>query len=101
MPVAPIYIISALLFLGAVPLPYGYYMLLRIAACGFFIWAAVITYEKQSQYLPWVFGLLALLFNPIIKIHLPKELWAAIDIASAIFILVVRQKLLRPEREST
>jgi hypothetical protein len=89
------------LFLGAVPLPYGYYMLLRIAACGFFIWAAVITYEKQSQYLPWVFGLLALLFNPIIKIHLPKELWAAIDIASAIFILVVRQKLLRPEREST
>jgi hypothetical protein len=101
MPVAPIYIISALLFLGAVPLPYGYYMLLRIAACGFFIWAAVITYEKQSQYLPWVFGLLALLLNPIIKIHLPKELWAAIDIASAIFILVVRQKLLRPEREST
>jgi hypothetical protein len=101
MPVAPIYIISALLFLGAVPLPYGYYMLLRIAACGFFIWAAVITYEKQSQYLPWVFGLLALLFNPIIKIHLPKELWAAVDIASAIFILVVRQKLLRPEREST
>ena len=101
MPVAPIYIISALLLLAAVPLPYGYYMLLRISACGFFIWAAVITYEKQSQYLPWVFGLLALLFNPIIKIHLPKELWAAIDIASAIFILVVRQKLLRPEREST
>lgn len=101
MPVAPIYIISALLFLGAAPLPYGYYMLLRIAACGFFIWAAVITYEKQSQYLPWVFGLLALLFNPIIKIHLPKELWAAIDIASAIFILVVRKKLLRPERDST
>ena len=101
MPVAPIYIISALLFLGAVPLPYGYYMLLRIAACGLFIWAAVITYEKQSLYLPWVFGLLALLFNPIIKIHLPKELWAAIDVASAIFILVVRKNLLRPERNCT
>jgi hypothetical protein len=101
MPVAPIYIITALLFLGAAPLPYGYYMLLRLAAFGFFIWAALITYEKQSQYLPWVFGLLALLFNPIIKIHLPKELWAAVDIASAIFILVVRKKLLRPEREIT
>jgi hypothetical protein len=101
MPVAPIYIISALLFFGAAPLPYVYYILLRIAACGFFIWAAVITYEKKSQYLPWVFGLLVLLFNPIIKIHLPKELWAAIDIASAIFILVVKQKLLRPEHEST
>ena len=81
--VAPIYIISALLLIGAAPLPYGYYMLLRIAACGFFIWGAVITHEQNNQYLPWVFVLLALLFNPIIKIHLPKELWAIIDIASA------------------
>lgn len=101
MPVAPIYIISALLFIGAAPLPYGYYMLLRIAACGFFVWAAVITYEKRSQYLPWVFGLLALLFNPIIKIHLPKELWAMIDICSAIFVLAVKSKLQEPESEST
>lgn len=101
MPVAPIYIVSALLFLGAAPFPYGYYMLLRIAACGFFIWAAVITYEKKSKYLPWVFVLLALLFNPIIKVHFSKEVWVAIDVASAIFVLVVRQKLGGPVREST
>jgi hypothetical protein len=101
MPIAPIYIISVLLFIGAVPVPYGYYMLLRIVACGFFIWAAVITYEKKMQYLPWSFGLLALLFNPIIKIHLPKELWAVIDIASAVFILVVKHKLLDTESESS
>ena len=101
MPVAPIYIISALLFIGAASLPYGYYMLLRIAACGFFIWAAVITYEKKSQYLPWIFGLLALLFNPIIKIHLPKELWVIIDICSAIFVLAAKSKLQEPESEIT
>lgn len=101
MPVIPIYIVSVMLFLGAAPLPYGYYMLLRIAACGFFIWAAVVTYEKQSQYLPWVFGLLALLFNPIVKIHFPKELWAAIDVASAIFVLVIKQHLLVSKREGT
>lgn len=99
MPITPIYVVSALLFIGAAPLPYGYYMLLRIAAFGFFMWAAVITYEKKSQYLPWAFGLLALLFNPIIKIHLLKELWAAIDIASAIFILAVKQNLLESKRE--
>lgn len=101
MPIALIYIASALLFLGAAPLPYGYYILLRIVVCGFFIWAALVAYEKRSQYLPWVFGLLALLFNPIIKIHLPKELWSAIDIGSAIFILAVRQKILQKEHEGT
>ena len=82
-------------------MPYGYYILLRIAACGFFIWAAVITYEKKSQYLPWAFGLLALLFNPIIKIHLPKGLWVAIDVALAIFVLVVKKNLLKSERDGT
>ncbi len=101
MPVAPIYIISTLLLIGAAPLPYGYYMLLRIAACGFFIWAAVIAHEKNNQYLPWVFGLLALLFNPIIKIHLPKELWTIIDIASAIFIISVKSKISEPNHEGT
>jgi len=101
MPVAPIYVISALLFIGAAPLPYGYYMFLRIAACGFFIWASIVTYEKRSQYLPWVFGLLALLFNPIIKIHLPKELWAIIDICSAIFVLAMKSKLQESKSENT
>lgn len=100
MPAAPIYIISALLFMGAAPLPYGYYMLLRIAVTGFCIWATVVTYEQKSQYLPWVFVLLALLFNPIIKIHLAKELWALIDVGVAIFILLVRQNLLDSKRGS-
>lgn len=101
MPIVPIYIISALLFIGAAPLPYGYYMLLRITACGFFIWSAVITYEKKSKYLPWAFGFLALVFNPVIKIHLPKEVWAAIDISSAIFVLAMKQKIQESTSEST
>jgi hypothetical protein len=101
MPVVSIYLVSALLIIGAAPMPYGYYTLLRMVTCGFFIWATIVTYENKSKYLPWTFGFLALLFNPIIKIHLPKEYWAAIDIASAIFILVIREKLLRPDREST
>lgn len=101
MPIVPIYIVSAMLLLGAAPLPYGYYMLLRLVACGFFVWAAVIAREQSNQYLPWVFGFLALLFNPIIKIHLPKEIWAVIDIGSAIFILLMKSKLIEFRSEST
>lgn len=100
MPVVPIYIVSAMLFLGAAPLPYGYYMLLRIVSCGFFIWASVIAHETNNQYLPWVFGFLALLFNPIIKIHLPKELWAVIDIGSAILILSMKSKIIEASSEN-
>ena len=69
-----------MLFIGVLPLPYGYYMLLRFVACAVFVWAAFITYENNEEVLPWVFGILAIVFNPIIKIHFPKELWAVIDL---------------------
>ena len=87
MPIALIYIVITLLFIAIVPLSYGYYMLLRLVVTGIFIWAAFIAYEQKHKLLPWIYGLLAVLFNPIIKIHLPKELWAIVDIGSGIFLL--------------
>lgn len=88
MPTAVIYICAAMLFIGAAPLPYGYYMLLRLVACGVFAFAAFVSFDRKHKTLPWVFGLLALLFNPIIKVHLPKEAWAFVDVAAAILLLV-------------
>lgn len=101
LPKPLIYIAATLLFLGALPLPYGYYMLLRFVACGAFAWAAFITYENNEEVLPWVFGILAVLFNPIFKTHLPKELWAVVDVCSGVFLLAVSKKLLGNERTNT
>ncbi len=93
MPIAVIYIASAMLILGAAPLPYGYYTLLRIVAFIVFIWAAYAAHKAKSLVLPLVFVLLAILFNPIIKIYFPKELWIAIDLFSGFLLLVTRQKI--------
>ncbi len=93
MPVAVIYITAAMLFIGAAPLPYGYYMLLRLVATGVFIWAAFIAYERNNEALPWVYGILALLFNPLIKIHLPKELWAVVDVGSGVLLLATKSAI--------
>lgn len=87
MPASSIYMCAAMLFLAIAPLPYGYYTLLRIVTCGVFTFAAFIAYERKRELLPWFYGLIALLFNPIIKIHFSKEIWMVIDIATAIFIL--------------
>tara|TARA_R110000868_G_scaffold411591_1_gene705729 strand:+ start:3243 stop:3548 length:306 start_codon:yes stop_codon:yes gene_type:complete len=93
MPNSVIYITAIMLFFGAAPLPYGYYTLLRIAACGFFVWAAFIAFERKNKILPWAFAVFAILFNPFIKIHLPKELWVIIDTLLAVFILATRRKI--------
>lgn len=93
MPIAVIYIAAALLFIGAMPLPYGYYMLLRIIATGIFVWAALVAHERKHDALPWVYGVLAVLFNPLIKVHLPKELWTAVDIGSGILLLTTKSTI--------
>ena len=101
MPIAVIYIAATLLFIGAAPLPYGYYMLLRLVATGVFIWAAFVAYERKHKSLPWVYGVLVVLFNPVIKIHLPKELWAVIDVGSGIFLLATKVTIQFTKNENT
>ena len=93
MPIPIIYITAIMLFIGAAPLPYGYYMLLRLVATVVLFWAAYVSYERKYDVLPWAFGILALVFNPIFKIHLPKELWTIIDIGTGVFLLVVKRKI--------
>ena len=93
MPKQLIYIAAGFLFMGIFPLPYGYYMLLRFIACGVFAWAAFISFNRNDNILPWVFAILAIVFNPIIKIHFPKELWAVIDLCSGLFVILIREKI--------
>lgn len=93
MPAAVIYICAAMLFIGAAPLPYGYYMLLRLVAFGVFAYAAYVAYEKKSKALPWVYGFMALVFNPIVKIHFPKEMWAVVDIAAGLLLLAMAKQV--------
>lgn len=76
---------AAMLLLAVLPLPYGYYTLLRLAVCGlagYLAWAHA-TREGTDA---WVFALggIAVLFNPIIPVHLTREIWAFIDVATAV-----------------
>lgn len=93
MPKQIIYIAIAALLLGVLPMPYGYYTLLRLIACGVFAWAAYVSYERKEPLLPWVFGILAITFNPIIKIYFPKEIWSGIDLAAGLLLLFTKNKI--------
>ena len=99
MPIPIIYIGAAMLLIGVAPLPYGYYLLLRVVATGIFIWAAFVSHERKNEILPWVFGALAILFNPIFKIHLTKEVWMAVDVAAAIFLFIVKDIIVERNEE--
>ena len=93
MPKQVIYIAVGLLFLGVFSLPYGYYMLLRLIIFGVFAWAAFLSFEQNEELLPWVFIIIAIIFNPIFKIYLPKEVWIIIDIVAGAILLLTQNKL--------
>jgi hypothetical protein len=84
---------AGMLLLAVLPLPYGYYTLLRLVVC----LASLIHAAFGWQYLKpvaFISGFLAILFNPLIPIHLDKEVWLVIDIAAAIYQFIVWRLLL-------
>ena len=90
-----------MLVLGALPLPYGYYTLLRLIACSTFVVAAYLVRRADPKWLVWVYGLCALLFNPLIKVHFQKGLWSVLDLAAAGVLLASTGVLSRPEVSSS
>ncbi|WP_315808466.1 DUF6804 family protein [Pseudomonas sp. C9-3] len=87
MPFPVILLCSLMLMAGAFPLPYAYYSVLRLLACAVFIFAIYLAAQRQHRWLPWAYGLCALVFNPLAKLHLPKELWMLLDIAAGLLLL--------------
>ena len=75
----PALIAAIMLLVAIAPLPYGYYQFLRWVICGIAIYIAVIGYRWKKTWATWVFGAIAVLFNPIIPIHLSREVWLPID----------------------
>jgi hypothetical protein len=81
-----------LLILAILPLPYGYYLLLRVIVFfvfGYFFFRFRRLAKIHNRELPvwvWTVGGFAILFNPFIPAHLFRLLWAVFNIAGAYLI---------------
>ncbi|MBB2905806.1 hypothetical protein FHR76_002188 [Rhizobium sp. RAS22] len=76
---------AAALLVALLPLPYGYYTLLRLVITAFAAFFAYVEYDKQKAFTGWVFGFIgvALLFNPLIPVHLSRSSWFFLDLIAA------------------
>ena len=92
----PSLIAVAMLLISLADLPYGYYQLLRFVICGVAVYVAYTAYNWQKMWAVWLFGFVALLFNPLIPIHLSRELWQPIDVICALTFTVIAITLKNP-----
>lgn len=82
-------ICAALLFLSVLKLPIGFYTFLRIIVSITAI--AVIAREYNNKLTFWTitFGIIAILFNPVIPIYLNnKSAWMPIDVLVGIVFII-------------
>ena len=80
---------AVLLLLCLVPMPYGYYQLVRFIAMIVFGFMAYQYYNQKKVQFTIIFASLALLFQPLIKISLGRALWNIVDVIVAIFLVIL------------
>lgn len=78
-----------LLLLCLAPMPYDYYILVRLYSMVIFGIMAYSYNTHQKTGLAFVFGLLSLLFQPFLKIAIEKATWNVIDILVAMGLCYV------------
>lgn len=81
--------ILSILFLSCLQdMPYGYFQLVRFLALIGFTYLAYNANQKENQRAAVIYFLLAVLFQPFIKISLGRALWNIVDSIVAISLIV-------------
>ena len=55
------------------------------AALAYLSWLA---YKIEKQLWIWIFGFISLVFNPLIPLHMGRDLWMVIDLLVAVFLII-------------
>ena len=82
-----LYAPAVFLFIAIFGLPYGYYTFLRLLVTGVSLYAAFWVLEERSINF-WIILFIGLLFNPLIPIHLSKDIWVIINIITGSYFAV-------------
>jgi hypothetical protein len=77
-------ILAILLLICLLDMPYGYYQLVRFVAMAGFAYLAFMANESGRQSEMFIYIALAILFQPIFKIALGREVWNVADVVVAI-----------------
>ena len=80
--------LAILFFLCLLKMPYGFYQLVRFAALvGFAILAYMVNQNhKQTEMIVYI--VLALLFQPFLKIAFGRQIWNILDVVIGIALIV-------------
>jgi len=80
--------LAVLFFLCLLPMPYGYYQLVRFLAMVGFAVLAYFASDKGNKTEMVIYVALAILFQPLFKIALGRTLWNVVDVVVGVGLVV-------------
>ena len=84
----PSLIVIILLLIAILPIKeYGYYILLRWVVCFTAIYICYFSYHTERMNWVWLMGIVVIIFNPIIPLHMSKEFWQVLDFVTAVIFI--------------
>ena len=66
-------------------LPYGFFILLRVATCAINSFGVVASSTKWER---WIFAIIAIAYNPLIPMRMPRESWEIANGMTIAFFVV-------------
>lgn len=81
--------------------PYGYYILLRWVCCACFAYLAIRAHAFEKTGWVWTLGITAVVYNPVIRIHLTREIWSFVNVATVAVALTSIFVLAQPIENET
>jgi hypothetical protein len=63
---------------------YAYYTLLRWVCCATFGYLAYVASQHAKTEWAWALGIAALIYNPFAPLHLTRQLWSLINVATLV-----------------
>jgi hypothetical protein len=80
--------------------PYSFYTVLRWVCCVVFAYSTFIALHTNRDKWIGVFGILAVVFNPIVPVHLQRGTWQVIDLLAAATIVVAAVVFWRTNKQA-
>ncbi len=80
--------VAILLLLCLFNMPYGYYQFVRFAATAAFAYLAYSANEQSKKNEVFIYIVLALLFQPFVKIALGRTIWNIVDVIVGLGLLI-------------
>ena len=94
----PSVIATILLFAAIGKWPYDYYKIMRWVVCAAAVLIAFSGFRWRQFWATWLFGILAVMFNPLVPVHFSKATWQWIDSVAAVLFLISAAMVHKPKR---